>query len=373
MTRIGAAQAANNALNTLGIDQASPVDPFEAIENSGLVLGFKPMKDLLGVILPGDPGGVLINSERPASLQRYTAAHELGHWYLDQDVLRLETDDTIVGHHPHDSRELDAQTFAAHFLMPLELLYSTARRYGIRRGSEVGPEQLYQAARDMHVSYEAAVRQFVNTKLVSPGNRTELLKARPMLIKRALADGLALPDPRGDVWVLDHPDERVSVEAFVGDAIVLRLPERPSTGYRWCVEPSLDSATVHPLRPPPPSFDDGQAFGGATRTTADVITMPFTQTHSEVMTLLGDEVSRGPYEPGLTAVGGTVTRLVAYGAGAPGRESVRLSEVRPFQPEERVARLEVSALVRGTPAVEFRRRLIEEFLREEAAVSEWDD
>ena len=97
MSRIAAAQAASDALNELGVDQTSPIDPFRAIEEAGLVLSFKPLRDLLGAILPGEVSGVLINSARPASLQRYTAAHELGHWFLHQDVLRLDTDEMVAG------------------------------------------------------------------------------------------------------------------------------------------------------------------------------------------------------------------------------------------------------------------------------------
>ncbi|MBD3778251.1 MAG: ImmA/IrrE family metallo-endopeptidase [Micrococcales bacterium] len=373
MTRLAAAQAAGDVLNALGVDQSRPIDPFEAIENSGLELRFQPLEDLLGVMLRTGPGGVLINSERPASLQRYTAAHELGHWHLHRADLRLETDETITAYQPHDGRELDAQTFAAHFLMPLELLYPTARRYGIRRGETVRPAQVYQAARDMHVSYEAAVRQLVNTRLVSRDARVELLKARPLRIKQELADGVTPPDTRGDVWLVDHPGQQTSVEAFVGDAIVLRLAEHPSSGFRWCTDPDPASATVRQLRRPPADFDRGRAFDETTAVPAEVIPMPVANVTSEVVTLLRDEVVRAPCEVDVTTVGAPVTRLVAYGAAAPGRESIHLSETRPFQPTERAASLEVSALVRGAPASEFRRRYIQRFLLEEAAARQNDE
>ena len=135
MTRLSAAQAAGDALNELRLDQSEPIDPFAAIEDAGLELRFRPLEGLLGAVLPGNPGGVLINSARPASLQRYTAAHELGHWYMDQDVLSLDNDDTILGRPHQETREIDAQVFAAHFLMPLELLLPVARRYGMKKGS----------------------------------------------------------------------------------------------------------------------------------------------------------------------------------------------------------------------------------------------
>tara|TARA_R110002051_G_scaffold60578_14_gene111093 strand:+ start:4223 stop:5347 length:1125 start_codon:yes stop_codon:yes gene_type:complete len=372
VTRLAAVQAASNALNELGVDQSLPVDPFEAIEDTGLVLSFQPMKELLGAILPGAPGGVLINSARPASLQRYTAAHELGHWYMDQDVLSIDTQDSVLGHYHGEGRELNAQVFAAHFLMPLELLHPAARRYGIKRGVLAHPEQVYQTARDMHVSYEAAVRQLMDTRLITNANGMQLLKVRPAAIKQRLTSGMQLPNARGDVWVLEHPAERAEIEAFVGDAILLRLEEHPSTGYRWCAEAALPDATIHHLRAAPAPFGQGAAFPDeepAPR--GEVIPFPVTNVTSEVISLLRDEVVRAGYQIGSTAVGGAVTRLVAYSAEAPGSESIQLSQVRPVRPDAPVSRLEVLTLVRGVPEVEFRKRLLAAFARDEADADGW--
>ncbi|NSX35172.1 ImmA/IrrE family metallo-endopeptidase [Pseudarthrobacter oxydans] len=374
MSQLKAVQAATTALNELGIDQSEPVDPFEAIEDAGLLLRFQPLKDLLGAVLPGDPGGVLINSARPASLQRYTAAHELGHWYMDQDVLSLDTDEAVFGHPHGEARELDAQVFAAHFLMPLELLYTVARRYGIRRGQAADAEQVYQAARDMHVSYEATVRQLMNTRLISPSNGNQLLKTQPAAIKQRLTGGLRLPNARGDVWIVEHPEDQAEVEAFVGDAILLRLTEYPATGYRWYAEETLTEATIHPFRPAPPPFNGGQAFTDAAPAPGggEVVPFPAMAEASDVVSLLQDRLVQEPYQAGATAVGGAVTRLVAYTADAPGDEAIQLNHVRPVRPNAPVSRIRVTTHVRGVPEVEFRRRLIAAFARGEAEGTEWD-
>src|SRR5690242_12676849 len=113
MSRIAAVQGAARALNDLHYDQSRPIDPFDAIHALGLELQFRPMKDMLGAILPGAPAGVLINSERPASVQRYTAAHEIAHWYLHQDALAIDLSQQINGT-PDDVREQNAQLFASH-------------------------------------------------------------------------------------------------------------------------------------------------------------------------------------------------------------------------------------------------------------------
>jgi hypothetical protein len=93
---------------------------------------------------------------------------------------------------------------------------------------------------------------------------------------------------------------------------------------------------------------------------------------SDVVTLIRDEVVQEPYQPGLTLVGGAVTRLVAYAANAPGEESIHLNQVRLARPDAPVSRVEVTTSVRGMPEVEFRRRLLEAFKRDEEDGEEWN-
>ena len=364
MSRLAAAQAAGDALNELGVDQSRPIDPFDAIERLGLVLSFKPLDNLLGVVVPGDPGGVLINSARPASLQRYTAAHEIGHWYLDQDVLAVDTETTVAGH-PHDARELNTQTFAAHFLMPLSLVHLTARRYGLRRGAEADSAVVYQMARDMHVSYQAAAYQLVNCHFITASNRDALLKVRPATIKRSLAAGFALSDARGDVWTVEDARGAVDLEVFSGDNIVVKLTETPSTGYRW-VQEHGETGSVHELRPAPPPFPQHDPFAVDRTPMADVIALPERDTSTEVLVPLGDEPAPQRSSSGPVRIGNRVTRVVRYAANAPGHDHIELRHVRPFSSKPPIDAIDLRAVVRCAPVVEFRHRLLAAFAREEA-------
>lgn len=364
MNRIAAAQAATTALNDINADQSRPIDPFEAIESLGLALQFQPLQDLLGVVLPGQPAGVMINSARPASLQRYTAAHEIGHWYLDQDVLAVDTETTVTGH-PHDARELNAQTFAAHFLMPLSLVHLTARRYGLRRGAEADPAVVYQMARDMHVSYQAAAYQLVNCHFITTSNRHALLKVRPATIKRSLAAGFALSDRRGDVWTVEDARGAVDLEVFSGDNIVVKLTETPSTGYRWMQEHG-EAGSVHELRPAPPPFPRHDPFAVDRTAVADVIALPEPETSTDVLVPLGDEPAPQRSSSGSVRVGNRVTRVVRYAANAPGHDQIELRHVRPLSSQPPIDAIDLHAVVRGAPAVEFRHRLLTAFAREEA-------
>ena len=75
--------------------QGGSVDVFGAIHAVGLPLLLRPLKGLLGAYLSAPAPGVLVTTERPMSIQRFTAAHELGHFSMrhepsldDESILR---------------------------------------------------------------------------------------------------------------------------------------------------------------------------------------------------------------------------------------------------------------------------------------------
>ncbi len=157
-----AAQSAGRLLDELGVEQTRQVDVFSMCEDLGLWLAFVPMDGLLGALVPEGTGGVLITDRRPITVQRYTAAHELGHWRLEQGRgLALDGEEQVFGANPVE-RERLAQVFAANLLMPPPLVLSLLARIGVADHGPIRPDQAYFVAREAGVSYEAAVRQLTN-------------------------------------------------------------------------------------------------------------------------------------------------------------------------------------------------------------------
>lgn len=361
--RLAAIQAAARAHNELSIDPSRPVDPFDSIEALGLELQFRPMRNLLGAIVPGDPAGILINTERPASVQRYTAAHEIGHWYLDQAAFALDTEEHVEGH-PHDAREQNAQLFASHFLMPLDLVYATAAQHGHRKGDTASPLTVYEMARDMHVSYTAAVHHLANTRFISATNRDTLLKTKPAQLKRLLTDGRAPTNPRGDIWTLGG--DATDIEVFVGDELIIALPENPSTGYRWLDHDQLHAAAPRTL---PTNAEDphvSASLGG--RAQAKVTPLGNTGAPAHVLTRVADRsASTSPVSDHEPLVGGPTIRRLGYSAQEVGEESVNLTYARPFEPDRPIDNVTIRVTARALPEQELRARRIHDFLEEEAA------
>src|SRR5258706_4864717 len=109
-----------------------PVDVLQTIGDLGLPILFRPLKSLLGAYVPAaSTAGILITTERDLHIQRFTAAHELGHHILKHKALSLDADVGFVARgekQGYDSQELEADSFAAEFLLPKWLIVAQARR-----------------------------------------------------------------------------------------------------------------------------------------------------------------------------------------------------------------------------------------------------
>lgn len=232
-----ALQAAAELLDELEIDQEHPIDVFGAIAELGLWLVFENLHGLLGALLPTGPGGVMITTEREPPIQRYTAAHEIGHLTLDHEPA-FDTEDDVL-QPDADERERLAQTFASYFLMPPPLVHAVADRHGVTAGGEVSPGQAYLVARDMQVSYEAAIRQLQSLQLIDRRRQDQLIAVPRLRAKRDLAHGHRPIDGYADIWPVDERSLQHHIDLRVHDEIIISLPENTTTGYRWLSSPAL--------------------------------------------------------------------------------------------------------------------------------------
>jgi Zn-dependent peptidase ImmA (M78 family)/predicted secreted protein len=235
------ADASSKALDTLfelGVDLGRPIDIFDIIERSRIWLMFQPMPRLYGVYLPVDATpGIIINSNHPLGLQRFTAAHEFGHYIL-QHGPTIDDQRRIGPGRPPDTagalKEIAAQAFAAGFLMPLELVNVSMRGLGMPlEPSGMTPRQVYLLALELGVSYAAMASQLVVLHKVSPAEGAQLRKIQPQMIKRDLGRGTRPEDPWADAWPVGPADSGRLLRPRVGDEIRISLPETPSTGYVW--------------------------------------------------------------------------------------------------------------------------------------------
>lgn len=243
-----ALQEADALLRELDIAQDAPIDVFGIIENLDLELVFNNLTTILGALVPHGDGGIMLSTQRGAAVQRYTAAHEIGHWILDHEAA-FDTETDL--YYPTHDREQLAQIFASQLLMPPPLVYGTASRYGVTSSLTATAPLVYSMARDMGASYEAVVRQLDNLDVINRYKRDELLSIQPAAIKAQLALGHR-PVGNVDIWPLDVRSSGGAITVTEGDEIAIMLPENRTTGYKWLTEDDLRARAGRRAHPAPP-------------------------------------------------------------------------------------------------------------------------
>lgn len=235
--RVAAAEAMR-AHRELDIDTTRPIDPFAALERSGVLVMRQRMERLAGAYLPPNPAdgsapGVLINSDHSLSRQRYTAAHELWHHRRDRDLIfDTETEWLARGDDGKPDRERLAEAFASLFLMPKRLVDETLALLNLTPGG-IDERGVYALSLELGTSYTATVRHLAGLRLVAPALRDRLLKATPQAIKQSLGAIDAAADAWRDIRMVGPRPRARAIQAREGDVLVVEVPEIPSSGYLW--------------------------------------------------------------------------------------------------------------------------------------------
>ncbi|HXZ02058.1 MAG TPA: ImmA/IrrE family metallo-endopeptidase [Stellaceae bacterium] len=216
------------------------VDVFGAIQTVDLPLLLRPLQGLLGAYLSDPAPGVLVTTQRPMSIQRFTAAHELGHFSLrhqpsldDESILRRVP---MAGQPAGDFQEVEADAFAVAFMMPRWLIGWHAVRQGWTVSEFRRPDVVYQLALRIGASYEATCWTLARHQLIQPSLADELLQTQPRALKIALLEAYRPQDYRGDVWLLTERDAGTRIDGSRNDLFVLRLEEHSGGGYLWDID-----------------------------------------------------------------------------------------------------------------------------------------
>ena len=250
-----------------GPTRAQRVDVFGCIARSGAMLMFQPLEPLLGAFFREEGVvGVILSTRRPLGMQRFTAAHELGHLVLghdphadDEGILRRApwaADASDGGPVPLEEREADA--FASYFLLPSYLIKEQMALQGWEPRHFAQPEVVYQASLRFGTSYRATVFGLERERVIGRGLGRQLRRHEPRALKRALLGDHPVGNTRRlDVWNLTERDAGAVIEVGRDDLFLLRLKEDSGSGYVWTFDELRDAgfAILEDRREPVP---DGQ-------------------------------------------------------------------------------------------------------------------
>ncbi len=277
--------AAQRARVRLGLREERRVEIFDVIEADGTWLMFQPLDRLYGFYRRvGEVTGIAINAQHPPSLQRYTAAHELGHHVLGHGFSLDEVHNVDGARGIEESADFDnalaarssldvgdpteeaaAQAFAATFLMPIQVFNRVLLDLHFDRDRPaLGAEDVYRLSLEFGTSYEATVTQLAVLDKIT-WSHARGLRLPPIRIKTALA-GQRPENSRADVWLIEETVGERRLQLRVADEVVVRLGEIPSSGYGW----ELDTDRLGPLKLLDKRFvagddDDPALYGAAAR------------------------------------------------------------------------------------------------------------
>lgn len=216
-----------------------PVDVIEAAQEVGLLVLFRPLAGLLGAYVPTPrSGGMLVTTRRTLHIQRFTAAHELGHHVLGHKALSLDTEKDIgfVARGEltsHDPQEIEADAFASEFLLPGWLLVAHARRHQWGKNNLTRPEIVYQLSLRLGVSYAATCWALTENNLISRTTAKQLVATPPKASKQQAIPDITPETWHSDVWVFSEHDRGIYVLGNPDDWLVLALKEHVASGYTW--------------------------------------------------------------------------------------------------------------------------------------------
>src|SRR6266540_5592286 len=198
---------------------------------------FRPLKKLLGAFINDPDKGVMVTSQRPLPVQRFTAAHELGHEALGHeasfDEEEILTRALFVTEGSYDKREIQANAFASQLLTPPWLIVHHMKRQGWTRAKLTDPVVVYQLSLRMGSSYSATCYALEQSKGIDSRTREKLLKVRPKVIKQSIVKPYEPETWYGDVWLVTERDNGMVLDGSRSDLVVLKFQEHASSGYVW--------------------------------------------------------------------------------------------------------------------------------------------
>jgi len=213
-----------------------PIDVFGAILGQEAALLFRPLEGLLGACLSRPARGVIISTQRPLSIQRFTGAHELGHIVI-QHQASLDGEEILERSQLLSStQEIQANSFASDFLIPAWLPRIHGKAQGWDRDSLKNPAIVYQLALRIGASYEATCIALRRHSAIDADTLSALRTIQPRTIKQQLLPDYSPEHWFRDVWVLTERDEGAVIEGQPDDLFLFRLNEKSGAGYLWDID-----------------------------------------------------------------------------------------------------------------------------------------
>ena len=221
------------------------IDVFEMLVDRDIPVMFRPLSGLLGAFLDDPSPGVIVTTQRQLPVQRFTAAHELGHAALGHetslDIEEILARSPFVDGESYDLREIQANAFASQLLTPSWLIVKHMKRQEWTRDQLTDPDTVYQLSLRLGTSYSATCHALARHNVITKVVCNSLLIIPPKAIKQRLAAPYKPESWYGDVWLITEHDDRMILEGSRSDLVVLKFMEHSGSGYVWQLDELSDA------------------------------------------------------------------------------------------------------------------------------------
>jgi hypothetical protein len=211
-----AARRALTARLRFGFALDSPCDVYELVCKYGLSLRFTKISTMDGLYLnDGLAGSINVSTLRPSGHQRFTAAHELGHFIFGHGAHLDEKIEKMVS---TSEDENVADAFARHLLMPKRAVLCAFTHLGTSPKT-ASPEQYYAAASWLGVGYTTLIQHSRWTlNLIDNVQLHKLTLKNPQQIKQNQIP-CVLWEKRKELWPLAPWWHGSNVHLQIGDVV----------------------------------------------------------------------------------------------------------------------------------------------------------
>src|SRR5579883_1999297 len=230
---------------SLGTDLTKHVDIFGVMKRQLWVM-FQPLGSLYGMYMSmGNAHGIVINSKHPPHLQRFTAAHEYGHFLMEHGPSIDKEEQVLSSARYSNTQEVEAQTFAAHFLMPLQLVNTLLHQMDLPlKPEKLSVRAIYQLSLELGASYTAVINHLVSLKKLDPLAANEFRIKTPKAIKAGIRGGEGPLSRWADVWTLFNRDAGREISIYPDDEIHIYLPETLADDSPWRLPQTIDTNLI---------------------------------------------------------------------------------------------------------------------------------
>lgn len=146
------AQRAEELIREFGITTPSEIDIEAIAYDRGIEVSYEELHGCEATLIGfGNRAIATINPSSSRGRERFSIAHEIGHWQMHRgQSFRCRSDDVVLNYSSDSVREKEADEFASHLLMPTPIFLSS-----VRATNRLGLNDLQMIANDFQVSLQA--------------------------------------------------------------------------------------------------------------------------------------------------------------------------------------------------------------------------